>query len=67
MTKQEVSDLGDLRINCELLEVAINALESLRKTKLPEGLSEGWVEALKKEQFFQISEYDNNFLHSEKL
>ena len=60
MTHQELKDLEDKIVNCQLLEVAINAVESLRVSHLPEGSAARWIEEMKEEAGFQVSQHDED-------
>ena len=58
MTNHELQEAGRLLVNCELLTVAIETLEKLRHSKLPDDLPERWIKEMKEEAELQIAEYD---------
>lgn len=58
MTNHELQEAGRLLVNCELLTLAIETLEKLRHTKLPDDLPDRWIKEMKEEAELQIAEYD---------
>lgn len=60
MNREDLTTLEDHIVNCQLLHIAIHAIESLRSYLLPVGVAEKWIAEMKEEAGFQVSQHDEN-------
>ena len=60
MNEKAIKKLEEHAINCELLYAAVEILEKLRSDLMPNDLPQRWIEELKQEAGFQVSQHDED-------
>ena len=61
MTARELKLLEDKIVNCNLLHIAIHAIEQLRANEtLSEELPKKWISEMKEESGYQVSQHDED-------